>query len=424
MRSTAAALQALGAVIGTDAAAEGTVTIRLRGGGDAGAAKLPDGGGEMLDCGNSGTSARLLAGALAGRAGPGGSRVTLVGDASLSGRPMGRVAAPLRLMGAGVETTGGCLPMRVSGRRPLLAIDLRLPVASAQVLGAVTLAALAAGGRTTLETPGPTRDHTERLLAWLGAAVARSGNVTTIEGPAAMRAQSLAVPGDISSAAAWLVAGALHPDAEVRLVGVGLNPSRLAIVDALCEMGASIDVRPAQPADDGEAASPEPSGDMLVRGGAPLHAIRLSGPRVAELIDELPLLAVAMSAADGVSELRDAAELRVKESDRIALVVRNLRASGVVAEELPDGWRVTGNPDRVGRGLLRRATGANGGPGPAAPVEILTAGDHRIAIAFSIGAAAGIIPAVIVDDAACADVSYPGFWDDLEMLTNGAETSR
>jgi 3-phosphoshikimate 1-carboxyvinyltransferase len=307
---------------------------------------------------------------------------------------MERVAAPLRTMGADVVTTSGRLPMRVARTGDLRALDMQLPVASAQVLGAVTLAALAAPGRTTVSTPGPTRDHTERLLSWLGAPVRRDGLTTTIDGPVALQARSITVPCDISSAAAWLVCAVLHPDAEVRLPGVGINPSRTAILAVLREMGADIGVEPAP--DDG----PEPVATIVVRSSPQLRPIDLTGGRIAELIDELPLLSIAMAAANGVSSVRDAGELRVKESDRIALVVNNLRAIGVDAEELSDGWRIRGGA------RLRR---------PDAEVE--TRGDHRIAISFAVAATAGLAPSLVIDDPDCVDVSYPGFWDDLARLS-------
>lgn len=388
VRSTAGALAALGAIPATGADPDGTMRFTVSGGGTAAAARLPGAGGEVLDCGNSGTTMRLFSGALAGRP----MTVELDGDASLSRRPMERVAVPLRRMGAGIVTNDGHAPLRITGARPLAALAHTLQVASAQVLGAVTLAALAAPGRTDIDVPGPTRDHTERLLAWMGAPVARAGLRTTIVGPAGFRARSLAVPGDISSAGTWLVAAAVHPSAEVRLRHVALNPTRLAIVDVLRDMGADIEV--IKDADGG--AGPEPTGDLVVRGGRPLRAIRLEGPRVAELIDELPVLAVAMAAADGVSELHDAAELRVKESDRIALMVQGLRAIGVDAEELPDGWRVA--------------------PGRPRDATIETAGDHRIAMAFAIAALGGVAGTITLDDGGCVDVSYAGFWDDLASI--------
>jgi 3-phosphoshikimate 1-carboxyvinyltransferase len=203
------------------------------------------------------------------------------------------------------------------------------------------------------------------------------------------------LPGDPSSAAAWLVAGALHPDAEVRLTGIGLNPTRVAIVEALQAMGAQIEVEPAE--SQGGEDGPEPVGSLTVRGGRQLRAIDIEGDLVADLIDELPLLGVAMAGALGTSELRDASELRHKESDRIALMVRDLAAIGAEVEELPDGWR------------LRR-----GRPRDAA---IETAGDHRIAIAFAVAALAGVAAGVSLDDPACVDVSYPGFWDDIARVS-------
>jgi 3-phosphoshikimate 1-carboxyvinyltransferase len=397
VRSTADALAVLGAVTPLPDGADGSTRYRVAGGGTAAQAGLPGDGGEVLDCGNSGTTMRLLAGALAGRPGA----ATLTGDESLSRRPMQRVALPLRLMGADIETTEGHAPVTVRGARPLLATEHRLSVASAQVLGAVSLAALGAQGRTTIEVPGPTRDHTERLLAWLGADIRRDGSRTSVEGPAGFRARSLRVPGDISSAAAWLVAGALHPDAEIELRDVSLNPSRLGVVEVLREMGADIEIRARA---EGADAGPEPAGDIVVRGGRPLEAIRLAGARVADVIDELPLLGVAMAAASGTSELRDASELRVKESDRIALVVRNLRAIGTEAEELPDGWRV------------RAATGTRVGAGPDGRADIVTGGDHRIAISFAVAALTGVAREVRIDDPGCVEVSYASFWDDLRAV--------
>jgi 3-phosphoshikimate 1-carboxyvinyltransferase len=234
------------------------------------------------------------------------------------------------------------------------------------------------------------------MLGWLGAPVVRDGSVTTIDGPIGFAARDVTVPGDISSAAAWLVAAAIHPEASIRLEDVGLNPSRLAIVDVLREMGADIDVIPTGPSD----ASPEPMGRIEVRSSGGLRPVRIEGPRVADLIDELPLLAVAMAAADGRSELRDAAELRVKESDRIALVVANLRAIGVDADERPDGWIVR--------------------PGSPQDARIRTAGDHRIAMAFAIAASTGVGGIVEIDDPGCVTVSYPGFWDDLGAISIAA----
>ena len=371
------------------AIADGASDVRLHGAGadlDSTRSCLATlGGPGPLDCGNSGTTMRLLTGLLAGQ----GVAAVLDGDGSLRRRPMERIAAPLRAMGAGVTTTDGHAPIRVAPAA-LRATQHRLEIASAQVLGAICFAALGADGETTIEVPGPTRDHTERLLAWLGVGIHRDGPRTTIIGPARPRAFELDVPGDPSSAAAWVVAATLHPDAELRLVDVCLNPTRLAYVDVLRRMGADISV--GEERDDG----PERVGDLVVRSAPRLEAVSLAGDEVAALIDELPLLAVAMATADGASELRDAGELRVKESDRIAAVVAGLSRIGAVVDEKPDGWRVS-------RGTPRDA-------------DIATDHDHRIAIAFAIAALTGVAGAVRIDDADCASVSYPSFWDDLEML--------
>jgi 3-phosphoshikimate 1-carboxyvinyltransferase len=388
VRSMAEALRALGAIDGSKETEDGSVAVTVRGGGSLDAARLPGEGGETLDCGNAGTAMRLLAGALAGRP----ASAVLVGDASLSARPMERIAEPLRRTGATVETTDGHAPVRVTGKAPLAAADHAVPVASAQVIGCLSLAGLAADGTTTITVPGPTRDHTERILAWLGVPIRREGLATIVSGPSGFAARDIRVPGDISSAAAWLVAGALHPDAVIRLEEVGLNPSRIGVIEVLRDMGADIEVELA-----GEASEhPEPVGHVTVRGGRPLRAIDLGGDRVADVIDELPLLGVAMAAAEGPSELRDAAELRVKESDRIALVAHGLTAIGARVEERPDGWVVE-------RGTR---TGA----------AIRTAGDHRIAMAFAVAGLTGVAGPVDIDEPACAAVSYPGFWSDLASL--------
>ncbi|MGH2456708.1 MAG: 3-phosphoshikimate 1-carboxyvinyltransferase [Candidatus Limnocylindria bacterium] len=378
LRSTVACLRVLG--VGVDEAGSGDeVTFSLSG--------VPGTPGAALDCGNSGTTMRLLAGALAGL----GLGATLDGDPSLRRRPMERLARPLRAMGAAVETTDGHAPLRLSAGQPLRAMEHRLPVPSAQLVGAVALAALAAEGETRIVVPGPTRDHTERLLAWMGVDIARRGRTTVVRGPARPGPRSLTVAGDASAASAWMVAGAIHPDADLHLAGVGLNPTRLGALEVLREMGAAIDV--AERSVDG----PEPVGDVRVRSAARLRPIALGGERVAELIDELPALAVAMAAAGGTSELRDAGELRVKESDRIAAVVAGLAAIGARVEELPDGWRVA--------------------PGEPRDAAIATHADHRIAIAFAIAGLAGVAREVRLDDPACASVSYPTFWDDLARVS-------
>jgi 3-phosphoshikimate 1-carboxyvinyltransferase len=383
LHSTIACLQALGISVEVTRWSDG-VDVRI-----VGNPELPSGTRE-LDCGNSGTTMRLLAGLTAARPG----LTVLDGDASLRQRPMERVAGPLRAMGASVTTSpSGSAPLRVDGRLPLRGIRHHLDVASAQVLAAVVFAGLAADGDTEVELPAPVRDHTERLLAWMGARIGRIGErKIVLRSPASLTARSLDVPGDPSSAAAWMVAAAVCPGAEIRLAGLSVNPTRLALVDVLREMGAEIEVDQAQ-AGASEPSGPEPVGDVVVRGGERLRPIRLAGPRVAGLIDELPLLGIAMAAADGASELRGAGELRAKESDRIAAVVAGLAAIGARVEELSDGWRV--------------------GPGRPGAARIETRGDHRIAIAFAIAAATGISGEVVLDDAECVAVSYPTFWEDL-----------
>ncbi|MEP6680911.1 MAG: 3-phosphoshikimate 1-carboxyvinyltransferase [Chloroflexota bacterium] len=373
LASTIGCLPALGIEINRSGA-----TVAIRGGRFTSPTRA-------LDCGNSGTTMRLLAGVMAGQ----GAAGVLDGDASLRTRPMDRVAQPLRAMGARVATTNGHAPMEIGGGR-LRAASVDLPVASAQLLGAIAFAALGAEGETTIRLPAAARDHSERLLAWMGVPIRREELVTSIDGPARPAARSVDVPGDPSSAAAWLVAGALHPDADLLLPDVCLNPTRLAVVDALREMGAAIEVTAV------DSDGPEPTGEIRVRSGDRLGPIRIGGADVAALIDELPLLGVAMASADGVSELRDAGELRVKESDRIAAMVTGLEAIGARVEELPDGWRV--------------------GPGAPREAEIATRGDHRIAIAFAVAALAGVSGRVRIDDVEAVSVSYPGFWADLESV--------
>jgi 3-phosphoshikimate 1-carboxyvinyltransferase len=374
--STAACLQALGVTISSETEGDhARFSVSGRPSRDA-----------VLDCGNSGTTMRLLAGAVAGLP----LRVTLDGDASLRARPMERVAEILRAAGAEVTTTDGRAPMTVVGRSALRAVTHRLPVASAQLVAAASLAALAADGETTIEAPGPTRDHTERILAAAGVPIGRDGYRTVISGPARPSPLSTLVPGDISSAAAWLVAGAIHPDAEITLTGVGLNPTRTALVDLLRRAGA--DVRTTVTAIHGG----EPLGDIELRGGRPLTPVHVAGEDVAPLIDELPLVGVLMSVTGG--ELRDASELRVKESDRIEATVAGLAAIGASVEALPDGWRVE--------------------PGTARQAAVATHGDHRIAIAFAVAALAGAAASVELDDSGCVAVSYPGFWDDLDEFAS------
>jgi 3-phosphoshikimate 1-carboxyvinyltransferase len=325
-----------------------------------------------IDCGNSGTTARLLLGALAPRAG-----ATLRGDASLQRRPMRRVLDPLTRMGA-VFSGGPTLPVTVHAR-DLHGVEVEAAVASAQVKSAVLLAGLAAQGETRYREPVATRDHTERLLGAMGASILREGDTIVVR-PGPLEAIEIPVPGDISSAAFWMVAAALIPGSDLVIEGVGLNPTRTGALDVLRAMGAdiSVDERPA----------PEPIGDVRVRGG-PLRATAIGGALIPRLIDELPVLAVAAAFADGETRITDAAELRVKESDRIATTVAGLRALGVEADARPDGLVVRGNPAAT-------PTGAT----------VDSEGDHRIAMAFLI---AGLRVGTQVSNTACISTSYPGF---------------
>jgi 3-phosphoshikimate 1-carboxyvinyltransferase len=289
-----------------------------------------------------------------------------------------------------VTTTDGHAPMTVTGRSRLTAATHRLPVASAQLLAAACLAGLSAEGETRVESPGPTRDHTERMLAAADVPITRDGHVTTVTGPARPAPLSLVVPGDVSSAAPWLIAATLHPDADLTITDVGLNPTRTELVEVLRRAGADVEMTVT------DAAAPEPIGDIRVRGGRPLAPVRIAADWVAALIDELPLLGIVMAVAGG--ELRDAAELRIKESDRIAAMATGLEAIGASVEELPDGWRVT--------------------PGTPRDARIATHRDHRIAIAFAVAALTGVAASVELDDPACVAVSYPTFWADLAEVTS------
>ncbi len=336
-----------------------------------------------LDCANSGTTMRLLAGLLAGCP----FTTTLTGDASLSRRPMQRVAAPLRLMGGQAETD----PLRVGGGGPLNGIEYVSPVASAQIKSALLLAGLSATGLTRVVEPAPTRDHTERMLSAMGADITCDGLSVTLEGPArSLRPMDVPVPGDISAAAFWLVAGGLHPRGRVRLRGVGVNPTRRAVLDLLA--GCGIHVGRLEPRIQGV----EPVADLLVGAASKPRAFEIAGARAAELIDELPVLAVAATSMPGTSRITGVAELRVKETDRIAAMAAGLSAMGADVTELPDGWEIRGP---------RRLEGA----------RVSSMGDHRVAMALAV---AGLLAGgrTEIEDAECVDVSYPGFWADLEAL--------
>jgi 3-phosphoshikimate 1-carboxyvinyltransferase len=340
-----------------------------------------------VDCGNAGTLIRLLAGIAAGQRG----RFELTGDESLSRRPMERVAEPLRRMGANVETTEGCPPLVVDGSDALAGIDYRLPVASAQVKSAVLLAGLNADGPTTVVEPQPTRDHTELMLAAAGARVRRRPSSVTVEPPGALRLAEVRVPGDFSSAAPLVVAAALLPGSELTIHDVGVNPRRTGLLEVLDRMGARVSVFHRR------RAGGEPVADLEVR-AAPLVAVTVEAEEIAALVDELPLVALLASHARGTTIVRGAAELRVKESDRLAAVTDALRALGARVREREDGWEITGVPARLRGGRVQAH------------------GDHRIAM---LGAVAGLAARepVEIGTAEAVAISFPGFFDLLDSVT-------
>ena len=330
-----------------------------------------------LDMGNAGTAMRLFMGLLAGQ--PFDS--TLIGDASLMRRPMERVATPLRLMGAQLDTQDGHPPVHIHGGAALRAIDYTLPMASAQVKSAILLAALRANGHTRVSEPAPTRDHTERMLQGFGVQLERSGATVAMRGGQTLRGTAVNVPGDISSAAFFIVAGCLAAPAGLTLRGVGVNPTRTGLIDMLRLMGAQIDIRPQQ------SAGPEPIADITVH-AAPLRGVVVPPHLVPLAIDELPVFFIAAACATGETVVTGAAELRVKESDRLAVMASGLEAVGVRCELLSDGIRIQGGGLRGGR--------------------VNSHGDHRIAMAFAIASVrAGA--AIEIDDVANVGTSFPGF---------------
>ncbi|MBI3636157.1 MAG: 3-phosphoshikimate 1-carboxyvinyltransferase, partial [Candidatus Rokubacteria bacterium] len=322
---TMTAIEALGADVTRKAPGE----FRIAGVGSRGLQEAAD----VIDCGNSGTTARLLLGVL------GAQRfwTFLTGDASLRRRPMGRVAEPLRRMGATVvgRAEGTRLPLAVCGAERVKALAWELPVASAQVKSAILLAGLAADGPVTVTEPAPSRDHSERMLRQFGARVETTGRTIRIT-PGPLRGTAVTVPGDISSAAFLVVAGLIVRDAQVTVRGVGLNPTRTGLLDVLSAMGARLAVAQTNAADGGE-----PLGTIAATTNV-LTGTTVAGPLIPRLIDEVPVLAVAAALARGVTEIRDAAELRVKESDRVAAIARELGALGARIAERPDGLTVEG----------------------------------------------------------------------------------
>lgn len=341
------------------------------------------GAAQPLDCGNAGTGMRLLAGLLAGQS----FDSVLVGDASLSKRPMRRVTDPLAQMGARIDSHGGLPPLHIHGGAALRGIRYELPVASAQVKSALLLAGLYAEGTTEILEPHPTRDYTERMLAAFGWPIDFAPGRARLDGGHALLAVDVEVPADFSSAAFFLVAASIVPGSQLRLPGVGLNPRRTGLLQALRLMGADIVVEREH------VAGGEPVGDLVVR-HAPLHGIELPAALVPDMIDEFPILFIAAAAASGRTVVRGAAELRVKESDRIAAMASGLRALGVAIEETPDGAIVDGGP--IGAGT----------------VESLT--DHRIAMSFAVAGLRATDP-VRINDCRHVATSFPGFRE----LANG-----
>ena len=340
----------------------------------------------VLNAGNSGTTMRLVTGLLAAQ--PFASVIT--GDRSLRSRPMGRIVEPLRLMGAEIigRRDNSLAPLAVRGG-DLKAIDYKLPVASAQIKSAVLIAGLYADGRTTVLQPNESRDHTERMLGAMGADVQSNGLRVAIS-PSELTAVDVTVPGDMSSAAFWMVAACIHPEARVRLPGVGINPTRTGVLRVLQSMGANIALE--NVVEDGS----ELVADIVVE-SSQMHGTEIAGSIIPQVIDEIPVLAVAAALAEGETIIRDAAELRIKESDRIAATVEGLEALGANVVERPDGMAIEG---------VDGLTGAT----------CASHGDHRIAMAMAV---AGLVAhgETVIDGAEAAGVSYPEFWDTLDSLS-------
>jgi 3-phosphoshikimate 1-carboxyvinyltransferase len=375
----------LGAIrsLGVEVVEEDETTLVVRGAGLRGL-RAPE---EPIDCGNAGTLMRLIPGILAGQ----GGTFVLAGDESLSRRPMERIGEPLRRMGVGFETTDGHAPLTIAGG-DVHAIDYALPVASAQVKSAVLLAGLFGDGRTTVVEPRPTRDHTELMLEAAGARVSRRPSSASVDPIERLRLERVDVPGDFSSAAPLLVAATIVPGSDLTLHGVGLNPRRTGLLDVLGRMGARIAVY------NRHRAGGEAVGDVQVRAST-LVATTVGADEVPLLVDELPLVALAMAHARGDSRVEGAEELRVKESDRVDATAAALRAIGSRVEAREDGWRIRGVPARPRGGHVR------------------SEGDHRIAM---LGAVAGVASreGVEVEGAETVGISFPGFFDLLDSVTS------
>ena len=383
--STAACLRAMGVTISPIEAGD---IVRVEGVGLDGLQE-PN---QVLNCGNSGTTMRLMLGLLAGRA---GRHFVLDGDASLRRRPMRRVGQPLESMGADIRGRegGNQAPLAVQGRR-LKGTVIGTPVASAQVKSALLLAALTAESPTTVIEPAQSRDHSERMLKAFGADLTVGGEMSrhiSVRPGAVLHGQSVVVPGDISSAAFWLVAGALVPGADLTIENVGLNPTRTGILEVLEQMGARIEVL--NPRD----VAGEPVGDLRVTHG-PLKPFQFGEEIMPRLVDEVPILSVAACFCDGESRISGASELRVKETDRLAVMARQLKAMGADIEEHEDGITIRGGRQLRGAGLDSET-------------------DHRVAMSLAVAALLATGDSTLERSEAAA-VSYPTFWDELERLRN------
>ena len=380
--STMACLRGMGVTI-TKGAGPGEYTTQGHG-------PVLEEASDILDAGNSGTSMRLLSGLLAAQ--PFLSVIT--GDGSLRSRPMRRIVEPLQMMGAQVlgRQNGSLAPLVIQGGS-LKGIEYDLPVASAQVKSCIMLASLSAAGETVIHQPAPSRDHTERMVTAMGASIEEDGLALHVK-PGALKSVDIAVPGDISSAAFWIVAGLCHPDSQVLVRGVGLNPSRTGIIDALRAMGAGDSLQLLNERTEGG----EPVADVLATTGE-LQGTEIAGDMIPRILDEVPILAVAACFASGETVIRDAAELRVKESDRIATTVQELTRLGAHIEAREDGMVIRGTG---------RLTGA----------ACQSHGDHRLAMSMAVCGmlADGEVEVHGSNDAA---VSYPSFWEDLEILAPG-----
>lgn len=377
-RSTLKCLKALGSKV--DYAPGPPATVHIEGCGRFGFREPED----VLNAGNSGTTIRMLTGLLAAQ--PFLSIIT--GDGSLRSRPMGRIIKPLELMGAEIRgrKNNTLAPLAIKGKA-LHGIQYPLPVASAQLKSSLILAAILAGGQTHIEEPALSRDHTERLLSAMGARIVRQGSrIDIFPLEEELKTCSLNIPGDISSAAYWLVAGAIHPRAELRILNCGINPTRTGILDILSAMGAKLTIV------NERSEGGEPVGDIIVR-TSQLRATRIEGSLIPRTIDEIPVLAVAACCAEGDTIIKDASELRVKESDRIETTARELGRLGAKIETLPDGMIIHG-------------------PCALTGAAVTSHGDHRLAMTLAV---AGLVApgATIIQNAQVADISYPSFWRDL-----------